>query len=41
MPHLEDQRMANILLLPIGSSGDVHPFVALGLGLGDRGHRVA
>jgi rhamnosyltransferase subunit B len=32
--------MANILLLPIGSSGDVHPFVALGLALRDRGHRV-
>jgi UDP:flavonoid glycosyltransferase YjiC (YdhE family) len=32
--------MANILLIPIGSSGDVHPFVALGLALRDRGHRV-
>jgi UDP:flavonoid glycosyltransferase YjiC (YdhE family) len=37
---MEDQPMANILLLPIGSSGDVHPFVALGLSLRDRGHRV-
>jgi UDP:flavonoid glycosyltransferase YjiC (YdhE family) len=32
--------MANILLIPIGSAGDVHPFVALGLALRDRGHRV-
>jgi rhamnosyltransferase subunit B len=32
--------MANILLLPIGSAGDVHPFVALGIALRDRGHRV-
>jgi rhamnosyltransferase subunit B len=32
--------MANILLIPIGSSGDVHPFVALGVALRDRGHRV-
>jgi UDP:flavonoid glycosyltransferase YjiC (YdhE family) len=31
---------ANILLIPIGSAGDVHPFVALGLALRDRGHRV-
>ena len=32
--------MAHMLLLPIGSSGDVHPFVALGLALRERGHRV-
>src|SRR5947209_15469779 len=32
--------MASILLLPIGSSGDVHPFVALGRALRERGHRV-
>jgi len=32
--------MANIQLIPIGSAGDVHPFVALGLALRDRGHRV-
>lgn len=32
--------MANILLLPIGSAGDVHPFVGLGLALRARGHRV-
>jgi rhamnosyltransferase subunit B len=32
--------VANILLIPVGSAGDVHPFVALGLALRDRGHRV-
>jgi len=32
--------MANVLLVPIGSAGDVHPFVALGQALRDRGHRV-
>jgi UDP:flavonoid glycosyltransferase YjiC (YdhE family) len=32
--------MAHCLLLPIGSSGDVHPFVALGVALRQRGHRV-
>jgi UDP:flavonoid glycosyltransferase YjiC (YdhE family) len=32
--------MANVLLIPIGSSGDVHPFLALGRGLRARGHRV-
>jgi rhamnosyltransferase subunit B len=32
--------MAHILLLPVGSHGDVHPFVALGVGLRARGHRV-
>ena len=30
----------NFLLIPIGSAGDVHPFVALGLELKRRGHRV-
>ena len=30
----------NLLLLPMGSSGDVHPFVGLGLALKKRGHRV-
>ncbi|MEO6810491.1 MAG: glycosyltransferase [Isosphaeraceae bacterium] len=30
----------NILLVPIGSHGDVHPFVGLGSALRDRGHRV-
>ncbi len=30
----------NILLIAIGSSGDVHPVVSLGLGLKARGHRV-
>jgi UDP:flavonoid glycosyltransferase YjiC (YdhE family) len=32
--------MANLLLIPIGSAGDVHPFLGLGLALRDRGHRV-
>src|SRR5690348_4845856 len=32
--------MANILLVPLGSHGDVHPFVGIGLGLRARGHRV-
>lgn len=30
----------NILLVPLGSHGDVHPFVGLGVGLRARGHRV-
>ena len=30
----------NILLLTIGSAGDVHPFVGLGLALRSRGHAV-
>jgi rhamnosyltransferase subunit B len=30
----------NVLLFPIGSHGDVHPFVGLGLVLKARGHRV-
>src|ERR1700722_15521522 len=29
-----------ILLLAIGSAGDVHPFIGLGLALQKRGHRV-
>src|SRR5271163_15210 len=29
-----------ILLLAIGSAGDVHPFIGLGLALQRRGHRV-
>ncbi|MFO0934921.1 MAG: glycosyltransferase [Gemmataceae bacterium] len=32
--------MPHFLLLPVGSHGDVHPFVALGQGLRQRGHRV-
>ncbi len=32
--------MANILLMPVGSHGDVHPFVALGKALQARGHEV-
>lgn len=32
--------MPHFLLLPVGSHGDVHPFVAIGVGLRGRGHRV-
>src|SRR4029079_1812774 len=32
--------MSHFLLVPIGSHGDVHPFVAIGKGLRERGHRV-
>jgi UDP:flavonoid glycosyltransferase YjiC (YdhE family) len=32
--------MAHFLLLPVGSHGDVHPFIGLGVGLKRRGHRV-
>ncbi len=30
----------NVLLVPVGSAGDVHPFVGLGLALRARGHHV-
>jgi len=30
----------NVLLIALGSHGDVHPFVGIGLGLRARGHRV-
>jgi rhamnosyltransferase subunit B len=30
----------DILIIPIGSHGDVHPFIGIGMGLRDRGHRV-
>ena len=30
----------NVLLATVGSSGDVHPFVGLGVALRRRGHRV-
>lgn len=33
--------MARILLTSFGSLGDIHPYLALALGLRDRGHRVA
>ncbi len=32
--------MPHFLLLPVGSHGDVHPFVAVGKALRERGHRV-
>src|SRR5262245_13237003 len=32
--------MPHFLLAPVGSHGDVHPFVAIGKGLRERGHRV-
>ena len=32
-------RRLSVLLPTIGSSGDVHPFIALGLELKRRGHR--
>jgi UDP:flavonoid glycosyltransferase YjiC (YdhE family) len=34
------ERMAQMLLIPVGSAGDVHPFIALALALRERGHRV-
>ena len=30
----------HVLLVPVGSSGDVHPFIAMGCALRDRGHQV-
>lgn len=33
-------RALNVILIPIGSSGDVNPFVALGRALQARGHRI-
>jgi rhamnosyltransferase subunit B len=32
--------MPHVLLAPVGSHGDVHPFVGIGKELRDRGHRV-
>jgi rhamnosyltransferase subunit B len=32
--------MPHFLLVPVGSHGDVHPFVAIGKSLRERGHRV-
>jgi UDP:flavonoid glycosyltransferase YjiC (YdhE family) len=32
--------MPHVLLLPVGSHGDVHPFVGIGRRLVERGHRV-
>lgn len=33
-------RGLDVLLAPLGSAGDVHPFVGLGLALKERGHQV-
>ncbi len=33
-------RPLNVLLVTVGSAGDVHPFIALGLALRARGHRA-
>lgn len=30
----------HVLLIPMGSSGDVHPFLGMGIALRERGHRV-
>jgi rhamnosyltransferase subunit B len=30
----------HVILVAVGSAGDVHPFVGIGLGLAQRGHRV-
>jgi len=35
-----EESTLNVLLVVIGSDGDLHPFLALGLGLQARGHRV-
>ncbi|WP_086936285.1 glycosyltransferase [Chamaesiphon minutus] len=32
--------MSRILLTTLGSLGDLHPYIALGLGLRDRGHEI-
>jgi rhamnosyltransferase subunit B len=34
------KQQRDILVVAIGSHGDVHPFVGIGMGLRDRGHRV-
>jgi rhamnosyltransferase subunit B len=39
-PSVRHTRSLNILLPTVGSAGDVHPVVALGLALRARGHRV-
>src|SRR5205085_1611752 len=30
----------HIILMPVGTAGDVHPFAGIGRGLRERGHRV-
>jgi UDP:flavonoid glycosyltransferase YjiC (YdhE family) len=32
--------MSRIVLMTIGSLGDLHPFIAIGLGLRDRSHNI-
>jgi rhamnosyltransferase subunit B len=32
--------LAHFLLTTFGSLGDLHPYIAVGIGLRDRGHRV-
>lgn len=32
--------MSRILITTLGSLGDLHPYIALGLGLRDRGHEI-
>ena len=39
-PH-GDKSAVNVLLFALGSHGDVHPFVGIGIRLKQRGHRVA
>jgi rhamnosyltransferase subunit B len=39
-PKEQPPRRLNVLLPTLGSSGDVHPFIALGLALQARGHRA-
>src|SRR5439155_15441838 len=37
----DDTGCVNILLFALGSHGDVHPFVGIGIRLRERGHHVA
>src|SRR4051812_42014387 len=40
MPPLAEPTPMRVLLFPVGSAGDVHPVVAIGRRLQDRGHDV-